>query len=91
MLYKVQVKLYKHAGAPTEGYNRDALRRSPLKTPYQRQHKAGCRDYSSRSRAGGRGNKIKIQRFGRSKKIKMVMVKVVRRKKEDEEARRRAE
>jgi hypothetical protein len=40
--------------------------------------------------AGGRGNKIKIQRFGRSKKIKMVMV-VRRKKEEEEEARRRAE
>ena len=62
---------------------------SSLKTLYQIQHKAGFRDYSSRSRAGGRGNKIKIHRFGRSKKMKVVMV--VRRKKEEEEARRRAE
>lgn len=86
VVYTVQVKLYSHAGAPTQGYNRDAFRRlgincrehSPLKTLYQKQHKAGFADYSSRSRAGGRGNKIKIQRFGRSKKMKMVMV--VRRK-----------
>jgi len=89
MSYTVQVKLYRYAGTPTQGYNRDPLRclginwreHSPLKTLYQRQHKASFRDYSSRSRAGGRGKKLKIHGFGRSKKMKMVMV--VGRKKEE--------
>jgi hypothetical protein len=92
------VKLSRHASAPTEDYNRDAFRRlginwkkhSRLKTLYQRQHKTGFRDYSSRSRKRGRRSKIKkIQRFGRAKKIKMLMV--VRSKKEEEEERRGAE